>query len=105
MKEYIKNNKFGAISLGLILLAIIVGVLWLLNVSDILFIIELLLMLGAVILNILGLINDQRKILSILSIIIVVLLIIGTMYYFYVVLPKMVDVTVEGLLKSWGIGG
>ena len=105
MKEYIKNNKFGTISLGMILLAIIVGVLWLLNISNILFIVELILMLGAVIFNVLGLLNDQRKLLSILSIIIVVLFVIGTMYYFYVVLPEMVDVTVEGLLKSWGIGG
>ena len=50
-------------------------------------------------------IKDNKKLLSIISIILIGLIVLVLIYFFFFALPSTVESTTEGLLESWGIGG
>ena len=105
MKKFLSDNKFGAKSRVLIVFTFILLFLWLATTTYLLFILSLISFVSTIVLNIIGLIKDKKKVLSIISIILVILIVAGVIYYFNFILPRTVEATVEGLLKSWGIGG
>lgn len=104
MKGYFTSNKFGTIALALIIMTFLLIFLWIGTTNELLLILNLITFVGAIVLSIIGMIKDKKKLLSIISLVLVALIIIG-IGDFFLTLPSAIDSTVERLLKSWGIGG
>ncbi|MBR2678899.1 MAG: hypothetical protein IKE63_05730 [Bacilli bacterium] len=104
MEKYMNSNKFGAISLGLIIITIIMIVIWLLTINGVVFVLGTITLITAIPLTIIGLFKDNKKLLSVISLSIAIVIIVAILFFLFVLLPLAVNDAVEGMQNAWGIG-
>ena len=99
MEKYMNSNKFGAISLGLIIITIIMIVIWLLTINGVVFVLGTITLITAIPLTIIGLFKDNKKLLSVISLSIAIVIIV---FYNYKFMPTYHIAFVYGYILVWG---
>lgn len=107
MKKDYQKNKFGVLAsiclfIGIIFISLSMSfVIEAELIRGILFYGSIILGVVSLVLSIIGLIKDQKKAMSIITLIAIIVIVLLSIYCYTVLLPKAINETIDGWTSKW----